>query len=267
MEVRRIVDMTSLEVALTKLERDAETTARALAGALREAKRLKGAASNGLMRDVQATLDNVARLADAAAHSAAELRAGWQFDTQAHLTEGGYTKEVLALAAEEGLAAFEADGRILSYPAIVQISPGDSTVSIDRRRERRIRPSALVKVLKALQARPPKFRADAFLESLAIAYDVVAGRSGVRRGATVKLADLYGVLTILPGSGRDYAKAEFARDLYLLDQSGFTQTRDGRTLRLPASALTRGSGVLVTVARSGQEKVYAGICFESEGEQ
>jgi hypothetical protein len=194
-----------------------------------------------------------------------EVRTSWRFDAQAYLSGGEYAKEVLALAATDGLAAFEADGRILSYPAIVQVSPGDGTVLIDRKRERRIRPSVLVKTLKALQARPPRFKADAFLESLANAYDIVVSRSGARAGATVKLAELYTVLTILPGSGRDYTKAEFARDLYLLDQSGQTKTRDGRVLRLPASALTRGTGVFVTVARSGQEKVYAGICFEAGG--
>jgi hypothetical protein len=66
---------------------------------------------------------------------------------------------------------------------------------------------------------------------------------------------------VLPGSGRDYTKQEFARDLYLLDQSGKVRTNSGRTMHLPASALTRGSGTFVTVARSGQEKVYAGISF------
>ena len=185
-----------------------------------------------------------------------------EFDAQAHLGSGGYTAEVLALAAEQGLAAFEADGRILSYPAIVQISPSDATVLIDRQRERRIRPSVLVKTLKALQARPPRFKADAFLESLATAYDVVVRRSGARLGATVKLAELYAVLTMLPDSSREYTKAEFARDLYLLDQSGAAGDT-GRTG--PPAAGQRadpGAGVFVTVARSGQEKVYAGICFE-----
>ena len=70
------------------------------------------------------------------------------------------------------------------------------------------------------------------------------------------------MLTVMPGSARDYSRQELARDLYLLDQSGVTTTKDGRLLRLPASALTRGSGVLRTVTRSGQEKVYAGIGFE-----
>ena len=78
----------------------------------------------------------------------------------------------------------------------------------------------------------------------------------------MRLVDVYAVLTLLPGSNREYTKAEFARDLYLLDQSGVTTTRDGRQLRLPASALTRSAGVLVTVARSGQEKLYAGVSFE-----
>ena len=73
---------------------------------------------------------------------------------------------------------------------------------------------------------------------------------------------MYRVLTVLPGSAREYSKQEFARDLYLLDQSEVTTTKDGRTLHLPASALTRGSGLLTTVTRSGQEKVYAGISFD-----
>ena len=55
---------------------------------------------------------------------------------------------------------------------------------------------------------------------------------------------------MLPGSARDYSRQELARDLYLLDQSGVTTTKDGRVLRLPASALTRGSGVLRTVTRT-----------------
>lgn len=119
----------------------------------------------------------------------------------------------------------------------------------------------LVRSLKALQAKPPKFKPEAYLEALAVAYDLVVARARVNPGATVKLADIYPVLTVLPGSAREYSRQELARDLYLLDQSGITRVKDGRELELPASALTRGSGVLRTVTRSGQEKVYAGITF------
>jgi hypothetical protein len=79
----------------------------------------------------------------------------------------------------------------------------------------------------------------------------------------VRLLDVYGVLTLLPGQSRDYSKAEFARDLYLLDQSGQNVVgSSGRRLRWAASSGTRGSGVLTTVARSGQQQRYWGIAFE-----
>jgi hypothetical protein len=123
----------------------------------------------------------------------------------------------------------------------------------------------LVRTLKALQAKPPKFKPEAYLEALAAGYDLVVAHRRANPGATVKLADVYTVLTVLPGSSRDYSRQELARDLYLLDQSGITRTKDGRLMELPASALTRGSGVLRTVTRSGQEKIYAGISFTGGG--
>lgn len=252
----------SLEQALAAVERDADAAVRSTAAALAEAKRVKAAAASGQLRALRQTLDGVVRLADQAAAIARDARDGWTFDEQAHFATGAFTKEVLALAAEQHLDAFEAEDRVLSYPAIVSLSTSDATVVIDKRKDRRVRPSVLVRTLQALQAQPPKFKPEAFLDALASAYDLVAATRGAQPGATVKLTDIYKVLTVLPSSARDYSRQELARDLYLLDQSGVTTTKDGRVLRLPASALTRGSGVLRTVTRSGQEKVYAGISFE-----
>ncbi|MGI8758594.1 MAG: hypothetical protein ACR2K0_04740 [Acidimicrobiales bacterium] len=251
----------SLERSLEMLERDADAAVKSLSAALRQAKKAKAAAASGLFRDLRQALDASVRLAEEATSAAREVRDGWTFDEQAHFASGAYAKEVLAVAAEEGLQAFEADERILSYPAIVAVSASDTTVVIDKKKERRARPSVLVGILKALQARPPKFRPEAFLESLAVAYDLALAGKGGRPGATATLVDIYRILTVLPGSGRDYTKQEFARDLYLLDQSEKVRAKDGRTMSLPASALTRGSGMFTTVTRSGQEKVYAGISF------
>ena len=115
--------------------------------------------------------------------------------------------------------------------------------------------------VEALQQRPPKFKPEAFIESLATAYDYVVGVKRLRSGAPAKLVDVHRVLTLLPGAARDYPRQEFARDLYLLDQSGVVDSKDGRRMSLPASALTRSGGVLTTVTRAGQTKIYAGVAF------
>lgn len=257
-----MTDANNLEQALADLEREADSAVRGLAAALKEAKKVKAAAAAGTLKELRQGLDGSVRLAEAAAATTRDVRDAWRFDEQGYFAGGGYTKEVLALAAEQGVQAFESDDRILCYPAIVQVAP-DATVVIDKKKDRRTRPTVVVATLKALQSKPPKFKAEAFLEALAAGYDLVRARQGGRPGVTVKLADVYGVLTVLPGSSREYSKQEFARDLYLLDQHGTTRTRDGRTLHLPASALTRGTGLFVTVTRSGQAKMYAGISLEA----
>jgi hypothetical protein len=255
------MSVTGLEAALDDFERETAAAVKALSAALRETKKLESAAKCGQLRDLRNGIDNSARLADQAADAVRELRGAWSFDESAHFAKGGFTREVLALGAQEDLQAVESDERILSFPVIVQISQSDTTVLIDKVRERRVRPSALVKQLKALQAKPPKFKAEAFLETLGAAYDLAIASKGQRPGSVIKLLDLYAVLTLMPGASREYSKQEFARDLYLLDQGGVTKTSVGRVMSLPASALTR-SGSLSTVTRSGQPKVYAGISFE-----
>jgi hypothetical protein len=178
------------------------------------------------------------------------------------IASGTYQKEFLELAEVEGLPMIESDGRILCYPTIIQLSSSDATVLLDKKKERGIRPSYLIRKLKDLSQRQVKFRAEAFIEALGFAYDQVIADKQRRVGSVVKLQDLYRVLTILPSS-RSYSKSEFARDVYLLDQSGVIQLRDGRKLTLPASALTRSSGTMETVAKGGQVKLYAGIAFEA----
>lgn len=250
-----------LEAALQAVERDADATIKALGAALRAARRAKTAAALGRIRDLQQAMDSVVGLAGQGADAAGDLRSGWRFDVGEWFASGEYTKELLASAAEADVQAFESDDRILCYPAIVEVSPGDATVVVDKKKERGVRPSVVVAHLAALQQRPPKFRPEAFIESLAAAYDLVVGTRNLRPGAPVKLVEVHRVLTLLPGAARDYTRQEFARDLYLLDQSGVVDTKDGRRMSLPASAMTRGGGLLTTVTRAGQRKLYAGLAF------
>jgi len=156
---------------------------------------------------------------------------------------------------------FEADERLLCYPSLIKVLPGEAAVEIDRRREKRLRPSVLVGLLATTQARPPRFRPKPFLESLESGYNLVRSQGRQRDAAVVRLVDVWGVLTLLPGQQRDYTRAEFARDLYLLDSSGVATAKSGRVLRWHASSGTRGSGTLATVAQTGQRQLYWGISF------
>ncbi len=255
---------TTLEDALQGLERDVDGAVKSLGAALKEARRVQGAAAAGQMRELQQALDGAVRLAEQAATAVAEVSAGWRFDVAGWFASGEYTKELLSTAADAGVQAFESDERILCYPVIVTVSAGDTSVVVDKKRQRRVRPSVLVRQLDALQQRPPRFKPEPFIASLGAAYDLVVAAAGRRRGSVAGLVDVHRVLTLLPGAARDYTRQELARDLYLLDQTGVVDTKDGRRMTLPASAMTRGSGMLTTVTRAGQTKVYAGIAFKDQ---
>lgn len=250
-----------LEEALGAVEADVDSALRAVAVLTRELKKAKVAAAGGLVRDLRRSLDAAAALVDEAADAVAAGEQ-WDFDAGEHLATGGWAKEVIGVAATQGLKITESDDRLVCYPSLVKVLSGDAAIEIDRRRERRVRPSVVVSVLAGLQARPPRSQPRLFLEALEDAYGWVAERGGQRSwGAVVRLVDVWGVMTVLPGSAKDYTKPEFARDLYLLDQSGETVTKAGRTLRFSASTGTKGAGVLTTVAANGRPVNYWGVAF------
>lgn len=253
-------EATDLEGALAAVEADADAAIRALAAALKAAKRVKSAAALGQIRELEQALAAASGLAEEAAGAVRVAGQGWRFDVRGWFDSGDYARELLAAAKDAGVQAYQSDDRILCYPVIVQVL-ADAAISVDKQRDRRVRPSVAVRHLAALQQRPPKFKPEAFIESLASAYDYVVGAKHLRPGAPARLVDVHSVLTLLPGTARDYTRQEFARDMYLLDQSGVVEARDGRRMTLPASALSRGGGVLTTVTRGGQSKIYAGLSF------
>jgi hypothetical protein len=250
-----------LETALARTESDAEGASRAASALAREIKRARTAAAQGAIRDLQKALLSAEQLGEALRDSVQTLRAGWDFDERGYLESGAYAAELLEAARERGVRLFEQDERILSYPSVVRVLPGDAALEIDRKRERRIRPSAVVEHLKALQQRQPRFRAEAFLESLSRAYRLARADQGRPPGATVRLLDLYQILTVLPGQRQEYSRQEFARDVYLLDQSEAKETRDRLRVSFPAATGTKAAGTISTVTREGELKVYYGIAF------
>ncbi len=254
-----------LEAALEATEEQVDAALKASAALTRELKKAKAGAGRGQLRELRRALANAASLAVEASRGAAAAESSFDFDEKDHLASGGYAKELLEAAAAQDVAMFEADERLLCYPSLIKLLPSDAAVEIDRRREKRLRPSVLVGLLAATQSRPPRFRPQPFLESLQRAYDLVRSEDDQPANAVVRLVDVWKVLTLLPGQQSDYTRPEFARDLYLLDSSGEATAKSGRLLRWHASSGTRGSGTLATVAKTGQQQLYWGISF-TDGE-
>lgn len=254
---------TGMEDAFERAESALESSGRSATVLARELKRARTAAASGQVRELRRALAAVADLARDLQQAVDDAARSYDLDETEHLASGAYAEELLAAAAEAGVSMFSEDERLLCYPSIVRVLPGDLALEIDRRRVRGLRPSVVVAALQKAQASGPKFKSGPFLASLLAAYDHVAARQGKHPGAVVRLLDVYSVLTLLPGQARDYTKPEFTRDLYLLDQNGATAVGStGRTLRWAASSGTRTAGVLSTVAKSGQQQHYWGIAFE-----
>lgn len=255
----------NLESTLSTTEERAAAALKTAAAVTRELRKAKAGAASGQMRELRRAIGAAAGLVDDLSAAVAQVRTSCEFDEETYLASGEYGKELLDLAAERGVAMFEEDERLLCYPSLVRVIASDALVEIDRRRERRLRPSVVIDLLAAAQQRPPRFKPEPFLESLEGGYELVVAKDGKRADAVARLIDVWAALTLLPSQAKDYTKPEFARDLYLLDQSGVQKTRAGRILRWHASSGTRTSGVLTTVARSGQQQRYWGVSFTAPG--
>ncbi len=255
-------DECGLESSLAATEAAAQAALRAAAMVTRELKKAKAAAATGSVRDLSRALEAAETSARQLVDAAGDLRAAYDFDETDYLASGSFAKELLAAANDAGVAMFEEDDRLLCYPSLVRVLPAELAVEVDRKRDRRLRPSVLVASLAQAQGAAPRFKPEPFFESLRAAYELVLARQQKAPGTVVRLVDVYAVLTLLPGQARDYSRQEFARDLYLLDQSGVTASdRSGVQLRWSASTGTKGAGMLTTVSRSGQQQRYWGISF------
>jgi hypothetical protein len=258
-----------LEEALSRTEADASAVLRAATAVAGAAKRFRTAAQAGHLRDLRPAIGAVEQAIAGLGDAVARAKRGWDFDEDAYFAGKAFLRELLETAARMDVRLYEQDDRLYSYPSLVRILPSERAVLIDKTRERRLRPSVLVGHLRDLQKRPARFRPEAFLEALFTAYETLVAARGQAlpsqpgsQGPVVRLLDLYALLTLLPGQSRDYSRHEFARDVYLLDQSGVTTTRRGYRAGFPASTGTRAPANTVRViTQSGQEKVYYGITF------
>lgn len=258
----------SLEEALAKTEAEADTACKAATAALRSLKKFRAAAQVGNLRDLQKALETAEQSIADLKRQFTTAKAGWNFDEETYLSTGAFVSEVLATAKQTGVNIHERDDRLYCYPSLIRVLPNDRAVVIDKTRERRLRPSVLVQHLQELQNKPVRFKSEAFLESIYDAYATAVKTRGKERrdtAALVSLVEIYNLLTMLPGQTKEYSRQEFARDLYLLDQSGVATVRSGATASFHAARGNEAaSKIIPIVTKTGQAKAYYGISFTQE---
>lgn len=261
--------MGSFEQAFSDVERAANSTAKSAADLGKLAKVLEKAAKDGNIAGMKRAQARLEGAVNALRQETANAARAWpleESEEEAYLREG-YAAELRSIAAGKGLNIYEQDGRLISSPSVLQVLPGVRAVRIDRKQVSSIRPSRMVEVLVKNQNKPPRFRAERFLESLYEVYKLVIETPALslsenRQGVVVPLEKVYQAFTAMPGSHLEYGKMDFARDLYQLDAQGPRQTRGGMNVDFPASTGARSSrGVFSFVDPAGRVISYYGIRF------
>ncbi|MGH7471169.1 MAG: hypothetical protein ACRENP_24740, partial [Longimicrobiales bacterium] len=154
--------------------------------------------------------------------------------------------------------AVSRDGRILCFPSILRVLPSDTVVEIDRKKERRLRPSLIAQELKKQQSKRTGIQPEKLIEIL---YDGYAALVANQRTRVLRLAAIYDLLTLLPSAG-EYSKQEFARDLLQLDMSKVRATKNGKRIRFHASTSAKTGAVLTTISPEGEVKIYSSVEFD-----
>ncbi len=247
-----------LEQALETFQSQVEASLDRVNALGKRLKKLRTAAESGDLREIGKSLSDLKELGSAVSDHTGAL--AFEFDEAAYFPEA-FLAELTTAAEAAGLKVFVQDGKLYCYPLLVRVKTADRAVQIGTKVERGIRPSVLAKKLGDLHSRPPRFKPADFLGVLHRAWRHCASANET---PVLALTEIYDVLTLMPGAAKDYTKDDFARDLYLLDKSGVTETADGSALQLAASTGTRkASSTFVCIAEDGSEKRYYGIGFTS----
>ena len=257
--------MIGFEQAFADTESAAASTAKSAADVARLARRLEKAAKTGNINAVRRESAELKSVLSALTQQVENATLSWPFqpaDEEAYLREH-FAEELRQVAASRGLEIHQRDERLIAHPSIVRVLPAVRAVRVDRKQVSTIRPSHLADLLRANQQKPTRFNGRNFLEALYTAYQMlIGGQSPLRRLETgqaqaVPLARIYDLLTVMPGTSREYSRTDFARDLYRLDMDGPKETRSGAKLQFHSGRQSN----IAFVAPDGHLITYHNVAF------
>lgn len=255
---------TELEPALAALEARMDEAERLAKSALGRLKRARRMAAIGDIAGIAAQLEQAPDAADRAATSFRALGGSFAYNAEDAFADGTYTAELMAEAKRQGVTIVNRDGRLSAFPLLLKLDAKAQGVRVGRKTVRAIRPSALVKSLRAAQ-QAGGFNAAGFLEQLLRAYLhlVPSGWTSRSRadGPAVSLSQIHTLLTLHPAAAADYPREAFVCDLLRLNRAPDTRTKSGLGFTLPASTGSKGQDRLTVYDESGGEHIFVGIRF------
>jgi hypothetical protein len=250
-----------LEAILAAWDEQLGTLERQAAATLRAARRLRKAAQEGAVAGFAAAAAAVQQDAARLQAVVGQATEAPPIDIASAFASGRFMDELATAATAANVTLVQRDGRITAYPVVLRLEPRSQAVRIGRKLERRIRPSFLVRELRALQQRPNRFNARAFLDRTVRAYAVLAPDWRGGEGPLVALFDLYELLTLLPAAAADYPLEEFLCDLLRIDRQPDARTGRGQRFELGGSTGTKGAKRLSAFDETGGQHDYFAIRF------
>lgn len=227
----------------------------------RSARALTKAAREGNPVKIRQAISQIQQAAADTARNAARVELAWPLSDQdvSDYLDGEFVRELIAATAALGIKLNPLDDRLAAFPVIVQVLAQQRAVRVDAAKIATLRPTVIAERIR-LQMKKPHSRPEQFIETLYKGYRLIVGHE-LEKGAM--LLEIYDALTLLPSARREYEKAEFFRDVHLLDASGLRSTKSGAIVTFPAGTGTRGSGRAFTVmSPDGMPKSYYGIRFQ-----
>lgn len=260
-------ELHSLEVALADIQQRITTAARSAKRVSTALAVAQKAATHGDLPGLRRALKDATDALRVAQLDSNTMSSAWSLDEeteQDYFRSGGFIAELKKEAEAAHLNLQEDEGQLMCYPSILKIDAVRRVALIDRKPYKFLRPSVLVAHLRDVQKRPPRFRAPAFIESLYTAWDYARHfKSGSHElSLGVGVDKIYSVLTISPGSNKEYTRQEFGRDLYLLEASDVRITRKGARISFSRATGTKAaSGVISVVGEDDRKVIYSSITF------
>ena len=260
--------MATFEEGFGAVETAADRAAQEAATLGKEARKLLKAAQDGNIGQLRRQSMRLTELLSSVTDHVERAADSWPFavEDERDYLEQRFGAELRAEADRIGLNVTPRDETLVCSPSIIRVNPADRAVTIDGRKRSAIRPSKLAADLHANQQAGPRGNPQRFLEALYKAYRILAPPPAdalVRGGQVIALAKVYDLLTTLPGSGRQYSRTDFARDLYVLDSSDVDTIRSGdaRVRFLHSTAARSGKGAFSFADPAGNLITYSSIQF------